>query len=85
VLNDRDQEQNKHAHNCYSEKLAVVFGLISTSPGITVQVMKNLCMCYDCHTATKFISKIIHREIVVRDANRYHNFRERPCTCGNYW
>jgi pentatricopeptide repeat protein len=85
VLNDGDQEQNKHAHSYHSEKLAIAFGLISTSPGMTVRVMKNLRMCYDCHTATKFISKIVGREIVVRDANRYHHFREGRCTCGDYW
>lgn len=41
----------------HSEKLAIGFGLI-TAAGTTIRIIKNLCVCNDCHTVTKLISKI---------------------------
>ena len=35
----------------------------------------------DCHTATEFISKVTGREIVVRDARRFHHFKGGACSC----
>ncbi|XP_057857503.2 putative pentatricopeptide repeat-containing protein At3g13770, mitochondrial [Cryptomeria japonica] len=84
-LYDTDKEEKDPAINYHSEKLAIAFGLISTTPGTTIRVMKNLRMCGDCHVATKFISKFVSREIVVRDANRFHHFRDGMCSCGDYW
>lgn len=69
----------------HSEKLAMVFGILSTPPGTTIRVMKNLRVCVDCHTVTKFISKIAGREIVMRDANRFHHFKDGNCSCGDFW
>ncbi|XP_057872340.2 pentatricopeptide repeat-containing protein DOT4, chloroplastic-like [Cryptomeria japonica] len=84
-LNDVEEEE-KELFLCYhSEKLAIAFGLLNTAPGTTIRVVKNLRVCADCHTATKFISKIVPREIVVRDANRFHHFKEGQCSCGDYW
>ncbi|XP_057847768.2 pentatricopeptide repeat-containing protein At2g22070 isoform X1 [Cryptomeria japonica] len=85
VLNDVEEEE-KEAFLCHhSEKLAIAFGLLNTSPETTITVVKNLRVCADCHTATKFISKIMAREIVVRDANRFHHFNQGQCSCGDYW
>jgi hypothetical protein len=42
---------------------------MSTDPGTPLCIVKNLWVCEDCHTSTKFISKIVRREIIVRDAN----------------
>ncbi|XP_031487165.1 pentatricopeptide repeat-containing protein At1g11290, chloroplastic-like [Nymphaea colorata] len=71
--------------NTHSEKLAIAFGLINTSPGTTVHIRKNLRVCADCHTATKFISKVTNREIIVRDMHRFHHFKDGFCSCGDYW
>ncbi|KAF3773314.1 Pentatricopeptide repeat-containing protein [Nymphaea thermarum] len=71
--------------NTHSEKLAIAFGLINTSPGTTVHIRKNLRVCGDCHTATKFISKVTNREIIVRDMHRFHHFKDGYCSCGDYW
>jgi len=69
------EEEEKGFHFCYcSEKLAIVFGLISMPPGTPLCLLKNLCVCGDCLTATKFISKIVGRAIIVRDANCFHHF-----------
>eukprot|EP01018_Ginkgo_biloba_P003212 Gb_06361 [translate_table: standard] len=85
VLHDVKKEQKEQILCHHSEKLAIAFGLISTSPGTTIRIIKNLRVCGDCHSATKFISKIVTREIVVRDANRYHHFKDGQCSCGDYW
>jgi pentatricopeptide repeat protein len=85
VRNDVEEEQKQQLICHHSEKLAIVFGLLNTAPGTTIRVIKNLRVCGDCHSATKFISKIVSREIVVRDTNRYHHFKDGQCSCGDYW
>eukprot|EP01018_Ginkgo_biloba_P032323 Gb_32256 [translate_table: standard] len=85
VLHDVEHEHKEHSLYYHSEKLAIAFGLMTTPPGIPIRVMKNLRVCGDCHTAAKLISKIAGREIVVRDANRFHHFKDGLCSCGNYW
>ncbi|XP_057848020.2 pentatricopeptide repeat-containing protein At2g03880, mitochondrial [Cryptomeria japonica] len=85
IRNDVEEEEKESLLSHHSEKLAIVFGLLNTPPGTTIRVVKNLRVCGDCHTATKFISKIVSREIVVRDAKRFHHFRDGRCSCGDYW
>ncbi|XP_057850972.2 pentatricopeptide repeat-containing protein At2g27610 [Cryptomeria japonica] len=85
VLHDIEEEQKEQFIFHHSEKLAIAFGLISTPSGSPIQIVKNLRVCGDCHDATKFISKIAGREIVVRDANRFHHFKDGVCSCNNYW
>eukprot|EP01018_Ginkgo_biloba_P004457 Gb_36628 [translate_table: standard] len=85
VLNDVEEEQKEQILYHHSEKLAIAFGLINTSPGTTIRIIKNLRVCGDCHSATKFISKMVAREIIVRDANRYHHFKDGQCSCADYW
>ena len=79
-------EEEKEQHLCsHSEKLAIGLGLISTPPGTPILITKNLRVCPDCHEATKFISKLRNREITVRDANRFHHFKDGECSCKDYW
>ena len=79
-------DEDKDCHLCHhSEKLAIAFGMISTPEGTTLHVFKNLRVCPDCHEATKFISKLTGREIIVRDANRFHHFKDGRCSCGDFW
>eukprot|EP01018_Ginkgo_biloba_P019525 Gb_02229 [translate_table: standard] len=85
VLHDVEEELKENMLSSHSEKLAIAFGLINTSPGTPIQITKNLRVCGDCHSATKFISKIVRREIIVRDANRYHHLKDGVCSCGDYW
>ncbi|XAR66493.1 hypothetical protein NMG60_11012757 [Bertholletia excelsa] len=84
-LHDVDQSEKEILLSYHSEKLAVAFGLIATPPGAPIRVKKNLRVCVDCHTAFKFICKIVSREIIVRDINRFHHFRDGSCSCGDYW
>lgn len=85
VLHDVSEEEKEYNLTFHSEKLAIAFGLLNTSPGEILRVTKNLRICGDCHTATKFISKIYGREIIVRDVNRFHHFKDGSCSCGDYW
>ncbi|XP_041007823.1 putative pentatricopeptide repeat-containing protein At3g23330 [Juglans microcarpa x Juglans regia] len=85
VLHDVEEEQKKNLLCRHSERLAIAFGIISTPAGTTIRVTKNIRVCVDCHTATKFISKIVGREIIVRDNSRFHHFKDGKCSCGDYW
>lgn len=85
VLYDLDEEEKERIVLGHSEKLAVAFGLINTTKGETIRIRKNLRLCEDCHAFTKFISKFADREILVRDVNRFHHFRDGVCSCGDYW
>ncbi|XP_057867701.2 pentatricopeptide repeat-containing protein At3g24000, mitochondrial [Cryptomeria japonica] len=85
VLHDVEEEKKHYSLCHHSEKLAISFGLISTPSGTSIRIMKNLRVCGDCHTATKFISKIVGREIILRDSNRFHHFKDGLCSCRDYW
>ncbi|KAA8526703.1 hypothetical protein F0562_009068 [Nyssa sinensis] len=75
VLHDMESEHKEYVLSTHSEKLAVVFGLLKLPLEATVRVFKNLKICGDCHNAFKFMSKVVAREIVVRDGKRFHHFR----------
>ncbi|XP_042471396.1 pentatricopeptide repeat-containing protein At1g11290, chloroplastic-like [Zingiber officinale] len=82
---DVEEDVKEQLLNTHSEKLAIAFGLINTAPGTTIQIRKNLRVCRDCHNATKFISQVTGREIIVRDMQRFHHFKNGRCSCGDYW
>ena len=85
VLHDvPDKEKEEHL-NHHSEKLALVFALISNSHMKMIRIFKNLRICFDCHNFMKLVSKITSREIVVRDTNRFHRFKDGSCSCQDYW
>ncbi|KAG8085325.1 hypothetical protein GUJ93_ZPchr0010g8769 [Zizania palustris] len=85
VLHDVEEQDKDEILAVHSEKLAVALGLVSTSPGTPLRVIKNLRICGDCHEAMKFISSFEGREISVRDTNRFHHFKDGKCSCGDYW
>lgn len=84
LLEVEENEKEKFLYR-HSEKLALAFGLMKTPPGMPIRIMKNLRVCEDCHAALKLISGIVNREIVVRDRNRFHCFKDGSCTCNDYW
>ncbi|XP_027934791.1 pentatricopeptide repeat-containing protein At2g22070-like [Vigna unguiculata] len=85
VLHDLEQEVKEQILRHHSEKLAIAFALINTPEYSTLRIMKNLRVCNDCHTAIKYISKLVKREIIVRDATRFHHFKDGSCSCQDYW
>lgn len=84
-IHDVEDDVKKQLLNSHSEKLAIAFGLLNTSPGTTIHIRKNLRVCGDCHNATKYISLVTGREIIVRDMHRFHHFKNGTCSCGDYW
>lgn len=82
---DIDEEEKETALFRHSEKLAIAFGLIATSPPSPIRIIKNLRICNDCHMAAKFISKAFGRDIVLRDRHRFHHFKQGSCSCNDYW
>ncbi|KAM6564608.1 hypothetical protein CsatB_024606 [Cannabis sativa] len=85
LLLDLMDEEKETAIQQHSEKLAIAFGLMRSKPGVTIRVFNNLRVCEDCHKVAKLISKIYHRDIVLRDRVRFHIFKEGNCSCGDYW
>eukprot|EP00250_Pteridium_aquilinum_P019331 c24391_g2_i2 orf=865-3561(+) len=77
-------DYQKEAVLCeHAEKLAIAFGLLNTPQGTTLRVSKNLRMCTDCHNASKIISKMERREIILRDDCCMHHFKDGLCACGD--
>ncbi|KAF5182170.1 Pentatricopeptide repeat-containing protein [Thalictrum thalictroides] len=85
VFVDVEEEAEEAIVGLHSEKLALGFSLISMPRGTTIRIMKNLRMCWNCHEAFKLISNIVQRDIVVRDLNRFHHFKDGLCTCKDFW
>ncbi|XP_057502944.1 pentatricopeptide repeat-containing protein At3g12770-like [Actinidia eriantha] len=85
VLRDVDEKMKVKLLWGHSERLAIAFGLLNTPAGSVIRITKNLRVCVDCHSWTKYVSKIVNREIIVRDANRFHHFLDGKCSCVDYW
>ncbi|GLT78532.1 hypothetical protein SLA2020_500640 [Shorea laevis] len=85
ALYDIEEEEKISEVGYHSEKLALAFGLIAIPAGVPIRITKNLKICGDCHSAFKFISGIVGREIIVRDNNRFHQFKDGHCSCRDYW
>ncbi|CAK7357132.1 unnamed protein product [Dovyalis caffra] len=85
VFQDIEEEEKEHVLLYHSEKLAIALGILSLSPNKPILVTKNLRVCGDCHTAIKFISLVTKRDITVRDASRFHHFKDGICNCGDFW
>eukprot|EP00253_Pinus_taeda_P021230 PITA_21230 len=85
VLHDVEDDDKEFIIGTHSEKLAIAFGLLRTDPVAKIQITKNLRVCGDCHSAIKYVSKIVSREIIVRDPNHFDHFRDGLCSCGDYW
>lgn len=85
ALHNVDEYVKIESLKYHSERLAIAFALISTPEGSPILVMKNLRACTDCHAAIKVISKIVGREITVRDSSRFHHFKGGVCSCRDYW
>ncbi|XP_016435575.1 pentatricopeptide repeat-containing protein At3g24000, mitochondrial-like [Nicotiana tabacum] len=85
VLWFTDQQEREERLQYHSERLALAFALLNSPPGSPIRIKKNIRVCGDCHTAFKFASKVVNREIILRDTNRFHHFRNGSCSCGDYW
>ncbi|CAK8579802.1 unnamed protein product [Lathyrus sativus] len=85
VLHDVEEEEKEQILLYHSEKIAIAFGILNTSPNNHILVTKNLRICVDCHSAIKLITILTEREITVRDASRFHHFKNGICNCQDFW
>lgn len=84
-LHDVEDSKKQMLLKHHSEKLAVTFGLMFLPSDIPIRIMKNLRICGDCHNFMKLLCKFTSREIIVRDTNRFHHFKDGFCSCGEFW
>ncbi|KAL8544430.1 hypothetical protein ACS0TY_004834 [Phlomoides rotata] len=80
-----DQEERNERLQNHCEKLALAFAILNIPVGTPITIKKNIRVCGDCHAAFKFVSKLIDREIILRDTNRFHHFCGGSCSCNDYW
>ncbi|XP_027338908.1 pentatricopeptide repeat-containing protein At5g50990 [Abrus precatorius] len=85
VLMDVSEEEKEENLMFHSEKLALAYGVLKSSPGTKIRISKNLRICQDCHDWIKIVSRILNREIIVRDRIRFHQFEGGFCSCRDYW
>ncbi|XP_044474419.1 pentatricopeptide repeat-containing protein At5g44230-like [Mangifera indica] len=82
---DVADEEKKRILATHCEKLALAFGVLTTSAGCIIRIMKNLRICEDCHMFMCGTSQVTGREIIVRDNMRFHHFQDGKCSCGDFW
>ncbi|EPS66947.1 hypothetical protein M569_07825, partial [Genlisea aurea] len=85
ALHDVDEEEKGDLLAEHSEKLALAYGILTTAQGVPIRITKNLRVCGDCHTAMGYISRIVEHQVIVRDASRFHHFKDGECSCKGYW
>ena len=85
VLLDIEEEDKEQRLSVHSEKLAIAYGFLHLGPEETIRIVKNLRVCRDCHHVTKLISSVYGRQIIVRDRNRFHHFKDGECSCLDFW
>ncbi|MBA0599398.1 pentatricopeptide repeat-containing protein At5g16860 [Gossypium raimondii] len=85
ALHDVDDEEKGDLLFEHSEKLALAYGILVSTPGVPIHITKNLRVCSDCHNAFTYISMIIDIEIILRDSSRFHHFKSGSCSCRGYW
>ncbi|KAG0468126.1 hypothetical protein HPP92_017454 [Vanilla planifolia] len=85
VLHDLGREQKEESLWYHGEKMAIAFGMMNSTQGKPIRIMKNLRICGDCHAFAKLVSRTEGKMIVIRDPVRFHHFCEGTCSCGDYW
>src|SRR5690606_11824915 len=85
VLKEMSVEDMEASLCFHSEKIALAYKLLVTEPKGDIKIYKNLRICVDCHEAIKQLSKLLERDISVRDMKLWHHFKEGQCSCkGKY-
>ncbi|OMO78000.1 hypothetical protein COLO4_24885 [Corchorus olitorius] len=89
ALHDIEEEHKLEQLFHHSEKMALVFAIMNEGNlhcrGGAIRIMKNIRICLDCHNFMKLASDLLQKEIVVRDSNRFHHFKNKVCSCNDYW
>ncbi|XP_058769836.1 pentatricopeptide repeat-containing protein At5g52850, chloroplastic [Vicia villosa] len=65
----------------HSEQLAVAYGILNVPTIAPIRIYKNSLICPHCHTFIMLSTKVVGREIIVRDRKRFHSFKDGQCSC----
>ncbi|KAL3846175.1 hypothetical protein ACJIZ3_003578 [Penstemon smallii] len=74
---DEDTKEEQLMH--HFERLTIAEGFLMSAARSKVGVLKNIATCGDCHAAFKIVSKIVGRQIIARDKNKFHYFENGSC------
>ena len=88
VLHDVSEETKEELICYHSEKLAIAYLHTVLDPFSYAQgpaIQKNLRSCLDCHNFFKTLTKLYPYELPLRDATRFHVFKNGQCSCGDYY
>lgn len=85
VLHKVNEEEKQQRLRHHSQKLALAFALLHSPENTTIRIVRNVRMCRDTHTYTKYVSVVYNRKIIVRDRNCFHHFEDGTCSCRDYW
>ncbi|XP_010244176.2 PREDICTED: pentatricopeptide repeat-containing protein At2g03880, mitochondrial-like [Nelumbo nucifera] len=83
VLHNAEEEE--YVGLPHTEMKALAFGLITLPHGIPIRIVKSVRMCGDCHSACKFMSTFIGRDLVIKDSCNFHHFKNGRCSCRDMW
>ncbi|KAF9594988.1 hypothetical protein IFM89_035761 [Coptis chinensis] len=85
LLHNAEEEGYEGVGLHHTEMKALAFGLLSLPQGMPIRVFKGVRMCGDCHSAFKFLSAFLNRELVVKDFSNFHHFTSGKCSCKDKW
>ncbi|KAF5205564.1 Pentatricopeptide repeat-containing protein [Thalictrum thalictroides] len=85
LLHNAEEEDYEGVGLHHTEMKALAFGLLSLPDGMPIRVIKSVRMCGDCHSAFKFMSTFLLRELLVKDTCTFHHFRNGKCSCKDRW
>ncbi|KAG6484949.1 hypothetical protein ZIOFF_053474 [Zingiber officinale] len=84
VLHDIDQEAKEQKLLYHSERLAIAYGMISTSARAPRRIIKNSEYVATVIMQSRSCPELLE-EFIVRDDKRFHHFNDGKCSCGDYW
>ncbi|CAI8604415.1 unnamed protein product [Vicia faba] len=81
-LRNRGYQYQENEDKIYhSEQLAVAYGVLNVPTMVPIRIYKNSLICPHCHTFIMLSTKVVGREIIVRDRKRFHFFKDGQCSC----
>jgi len=86
LCNGTDAEEEKEElSGIHCEKLAIAFAVSNSPPFRNIRIIKTLRMCSLCHVFAKLVSEKYERQILIKDSNCLHKFKNGKCSCEDYW
>lgn len=79
------EEEQEELSGIHCEKLAIAFAISNSPPFRSIQIIKTFRMCSHCHTFAKLVSEKYKRQILIKDSNCLHKFKDGKCSCEDYW